>query len=137
MRSFHPSVWLFALCVCCLPVSPSWSADNAGVSAAVPGLVTRAAIEARLKEVEASASLDEESRATLVETLNKTLGNLEAIKSNMATTESYIQARNSAPEQARELREKLELDSEAGSEVTVTATADSPFEIIEGELLQE
>ena len=136
MKSFHLQVWLFALCVYCLPVSPVLSADKAGVSAA-PALVTSAILEARLKEVEASTSLAEEIRASLVETINKALGNLETIKTNKATTESYIQARKTAPEQASAIRTKLETDRETDSEVSVKATADSPFDVIEGELLQE
>jgi potassium efflux system protein len=136
MRFFHLQVWLFALCVSCLPLSPALSADNTGVSAA-PALVTRAILEARLKEVEASTSLAEETRASLVETINKALGNLEAIKSNQATTGSYVQARKTAPEQAGAIRTELEADRETDAEVTVKATASSPFDEIEGELLQE
>ncbi|HAJ91879.1 MAG TPA: mechanosensitive ion channel protein MscS [Gammaproteobacteria bacterium] len=137
MRSFHLPVWLFALCVCCLPVSPAVSEDKVMVSTGTPALVSRATLEARLKEVEAAASLDEETRATLVETLNKTLGNLETIKTNKAATESYVQARKTAPEQTSAIREKLDAERESDAEVSVTATADSPFDVIEGELLQE
>ncbi|MDX2457521.1 MAG: hypothetical protein QNL87_08445, partial [Gammaproteobacteria bacterium] len=137
MKSLYLPVWLLALCVCCLPVSPALSVDKADTSVDLPALVTRAALEARLKEVEAATSLDEEVRASLVETLNQALGNLEAIKTSKANTESYIQARNAAPEQTRAIREKLESDRVEGSEVTVTATAASPFDVIEGELLQE
>jgi potassium efflux system protein len=137
MKSLHLPVWLFALCVYCLPVLPALSAEQAGVTVDVSALVSSAAIESRIKEVEAATSLDEETRATLVETLNKALGNLEAIKSNTATTESYMQARKSAPEQASAIRAKLDAESKNDSEVTVQATADSPFDEIEGELLQE
>jgi potassium-dependent mechanosensitive channel len=137
MKSFYLQVWLLALCLCCLPVPPALSADKAGASVVMPALVTRATVEARLKEVEASTSLDEQTRASLVEMLNKTLSNLEAINSNTATTERYVQARSTAPEQARTLRKKLDSDTEKDSAVTVQATADSPFEVIEAELLQE
>ncbi len=137
MKSFHLPVWLLALCMCCLPVSPALSADKAVTSVDLPALVTRAALESRLKEVEAATSLDEEIRASLVETLNQALGNLEAIKTNKANTESYIQARNTAPEQTSAIRAKLEAERENDAEVTVTATVDSPFDVIEGELLQE
>ena len=137
MKSFHLSVWLLALCMCCLPVSPALSADKAVTSVNLPALVTRAALEARLKEVGAATSLDEETRATLVETLNKTLGNLEAIKTSKATTESYVQARKTAPEQAAAIRKQLEEDDRDDADVSVEATADSPFDLIEAELLQE
>ncbi|HBE93801.1 MAG TPA: mechanosensitive ion channel protein MscS, partial [Gammaproteobacteria bacterium] len=137
MKSFHLQVCLFALCVYCLPVSPAVSEDKVMVSTGTPALVSRATLEARLKEVEAATSLDEETRASLVETLNKTLGNLEAIKTNKAATESYVQARKTAPEQTSAIRTELDADRESDSEVSVKATADSPFDVIEGELLQE
>ena len=137
MKSFPLITWLLALCVYCLPVPPALSADKAGVSSEVPALVSRAAIESRLKEVEASAELDDETRAPLVETLNKALGNLEAIRTSKATTEKYVQDRKTAPDQAREIREQLDADRENDSEVTVKANTDSSFEVIEGELLQE
>jgi len=137
MKSFHLPVWLLALCVYCLPVSPVLSEDKVMVSTGTPTLVSRATLEARLKEVEAATSLDEETRGSLVETLNKTLGNLEAIKTSKAATESYVQARKTAPEQTRTIREKLEAERENDAEVSVKATADSSFDVIEGELLQE
>ena len=137
MKLSHLPVWLLALCMCCMPVSPVLSADDAAVSSELPALVSRAALESRLKEVEASTSLDDETKATLVEMLNKALGNLEAIKTGKANTESYIQARKTAPEQAGAIRAKLDAERENDSAVTVKATADSPFDEIEGELLQE
>ena len=137
MKLFHLPVWLLALCLCCLPVSPVLPADKADTLVDVPPLVTRAALEARLKEVEAAASLDEEVRKTLVETLNQALGNLETIETSKATTSKYIQSRKTAPEEASAIRAQLEGDRERDSEVTVKANADSSFDVIEGELLQE
>ena len=137
MKSFSLPVWLLALCVCCLHLSTALSADKAVVSSEVPTLVSRATLESRLKEVEASAELDDETRATLVETLNKALGSLEAIKTSKASTEKYVQDRKNAPDQTREIREKLDADRENDSEVTVKANSDSSFDAIEGELLQE
>ena len=137
MKRFRLSVWLLALCACWLPVSPLLSADKAGDVVTTPALVTRATLEARLKEVEASTRLDEDARASLVETINKALGNLEAIKTSKATTEAYVQARKTAPEQASAIRTQLAADAQDDSGVTIKATTDSPFDVIEGELLQE
>jgi len=130
-------MWLLALSACWLPLSSSLSADKDAEVMTAPALVTKATLEAQLKEVEASTSLDDDARASLVETINKALGNLEAIKSNEATTESYIQARKVAPDQARAIREQLATEVSEDAGVTVNATSDSPFDVIEGELLQE
>ena len=137
MRLYQLPVWLFVLCACWLPLSPVLAADKAGEIVTTPALVTRATLESRLKEVEASTTLDEEARAGLVETINKTLGNLEAIKTSKANTGKYVQDRKNAPDQTREIREKLDADRENDSEVTVKANSDSSFDAIEGELLQE
>jgi potassium efflux system protein len=136
-KYFRLSLWLLALCVCWLPLSTALSADRAAEAATTPALVSSATLEARLKEVEASTTLDEEARASLVEIINKALGNLEAIKSNTATTESYVQARKIAPGQASAIRAQLAEDARNDSTVTIEATTDSPFDVIEGELLQE
>jgi potassium efflux system protein len=137
MRLFRLPVWLFVLCACWLPLSPALSADKAGEIVTTPALVTRATLESRLKEVEASTKLDEEARAALLETLNKALGNLEAIKNNQANTESYELLRKAAPQQAAAIREQLEADDRDDADVSVEATADSSFDLIEAELLQE
>ncbi len=137
MRLFHLPVWLFALCACWLPLSPSLSADKDGEIVTGPALVTRATLESRLEEVESSTKLDEEARASLVESINKALGNLEAIKASEANTESYEQARKAAPEQAAAIRKQLEADDRDDADVSVAATADSSFDLIEAELLQE
>ena len=137
MRLFRLPVWLFVLCACWLPLPPALSADKAGEIVTTPALVTRATLESRLKEVEASTKLDEEARAALLETINKALGNLEAIKNNQANIESYELLRKAAPEQAAAIRKKLEADDRDDADVSVKATADSSFDLIEAELLQE
>ena len=137
MKFLRLLVWLLALCACWLPLHPVLSADKTGEIVISPALVTRATLEARLKETEASTKLDDEDRASLVETINKALGNLETIKANEATTREYVQARKAAPDQTGAIREQLAEDAKADSTVTIKATTDSPFDVIEGELLQE
>ena len=127
MKRFRLSVWLLALCACWLPVSPLLSADKAGDVVTTPALVTRATLEARLKEVEASTRLDEDARASLVETINKALGNLEAIKTSKATTEAYVQARKTAPEQASAT---MRVNDVVVGQDSVWPTADSAAELL-------
>ena len=69
MKCFRLSVWLLALCVCWLPLSAALSADRAADAVTSPALVTSATLEARLKEAEASTTLDEDARASLVDTI--------------------------------------------------------------------
>ena len=112
-----------------LPAAPVVAVDTA--------TVTDQMINARLKEVEAAASLDEETRGSLVEILNNALGNLESARSSKATTEAYIQAVKTAPQEAGKIRAQLNRGIKAEKEVTVTVTKASPFKDIERELLQE
>jgi potassium efflux system protein len=118
---------LFALL---LPAAPAIASDTSST-------VTASMLNARLKEVEAAASLDEETRGSLVEMLHNALGSLEKIRANKATMEAYIQAVKTAPQQASELRAQLDKDTRASRDVKVTATEASPFDEIERELLQE
>ena len=68
------------IAVLCLPFSLAWSADTDTVVASPPATVTADTLKARLKEIEASTSLDEETRASLTETINKALSNLETAR---------------------------------------------------------
>ncbi len=106
MKPFLYPLRFLALLAAILPVTPAFPVD-------APVLVTGEILNARLKEVEASTSLDEETRASLIEVLNRALGNLGTISTNKETSNNYIQARKTAPEQAAEIREKLEGDKEA------------------------
>jgi len=100
-------------------------------------VVTADTINARLKEVEASAELDETTRGTLTSLLTKTLGYLEAVRSNDAATVAYQQALQTAPQETDRIREKLDKAAAADSEVSIKSTEDSPYQEIEQELLQE
>ncbi|MGB5259314.1 MAG: hypothetical protein WBO34_02190, partial [Gammaproteobacteria bacterium] len=131
MKAVSCALWLLLILVQFLPVTPAWPADTTSA------IVTTDKVNARLKEVEAETSLDEASRGTLTGLLNNALGNLETIRANKATTETYIQAVNTARQQASEIRARLDKDIQADREITVTATEASPFEQIEQELLQE
>jgi potassium efflux system protein len=130
MRPVTCALCLIAFLAQFLPANPAYPADTAA-------MVTSETLNARLKEVEVATSLDEQTRGALAETLNNALGNLEAERANKATMESYIQAVKTAPQQAREIRAELEKDIQEPREITVSATDDTPFEEIEGELLQE
>ena len=130
MKPLGCALWFIMLLVQFLPATPAWPADTSAI-------VTADKVSARLKEVEAATSLDEETRSALVERLNNALGNLETIRANRDTTEAYLQAVKTAPQQAMEIRAQLEADAQDPREIKVTATDASPFEEVERELLQE
>ena len=129
MRPFSRMMWPAILLALLLPAAPVVAVDTA--------TVTDKMVNARLKEVEASTSLDEETKGSLVEILNNALGNLESTRSNKATTVAYTEAVKTAPKEAMEIRQQLDSDIKAAREVTITATKASPFNEIERELLQE
>ena len=131
MKAVSSVLWLLLILVQFLPVTPAWPADTTST------IVTADKLDARLKEVEVATSLDDASRGTLTGLLNNALGNLETIRANKATRETYIQAVKTASQKAKEIRAQLDKDIEADLEVTVTATEASPFEEMEQELLQE
>jgi potassium efflux system protein len=123
-----------------MPVEVVWSADKAESSEVVQttsSSVNPETLNARLKEVEASKSLDDETRASITEMINKALANLETARNNKVTTEEYIQLRESAPELTRKVRDVQEKQASVPPEVKLTVSRESPFEDIERELLQE
>ncbi|HYQ73486.1 MAG TPA: hypothetical protein VET88_16370, partial [Gammaproteobacteria bacterium] len=133
MKAYRLLVILLLL----LPGVAALAADPAQSSDTAVQLVTVATVEARLKEVDASTDLDETTKGTLTSLLTKTLGYLEAVRTNDAATASYKQALQTAPQQTDALREKLDKASAEDAVANIESTADSPFEDIEQELLQE
>lgn len=132
--------WLLSACLLLLPVENAWSADTAASADVVEpssGSVNAETLNARLKEVESSKSLDEETRSSITEMINKALANLETARNNKVTTEEYIRLRESAPEMTKKIRAVLEEQASVPPEVKLTVTRESPFEDVERELLQE
>jgi potassium efflux system protein len=123
--------------VLCLPFGLSWSADPAAVVANPTATVTADTLKLRLKEIDASTTLDEATRASLTEGINKALANLDAAGNNKATTDIYIQLRATAPAQLTAIRAQLELEQQAPDKIELSVNSDSSFEEIERELLQE
>ncbi len=132
-------LWLLAACLLLSPVTGAWSADSAsaGVVQTTSNSVSAETMNARLKEVESSATLDDETRASITEMINKALANLETARNNKKTTENYIQLRESAPDMTSAIRTVLEKQASLSPEVKLSVNRNSPFEDIERELLQE
>ena len=137
MKHLPAPVWFFVFVVLCLPLGLTWSAGTDAVATGGAATVTADTLKARLVEIESSTTLDEEARSSLTETINKSLANLETARDNKSTTDSYIQLRAAAPVQIMEIRAQLEKAKESPAEIRVSSTLDTPFEVVEQELLQE
>jgi potassium efflux system protein len=129
------AVMLFVML--CLPFSVVWPADPDADVTAEPALVTADTLAARLKEIEASTSLDEDTRASLTEAVNKALANLEAAASNRETMDSYVKLRDTAPDKVKQIRAQLEKEKQSQQQISLSVTPDTPFKDIERKFLQE
>jgi potassium efflux system protein len=66
-------------------------------------------LEDRLKEVDASTELDENSKQALIDVYRKTISLIEQRQSFEAATDEFAKARESAPKQSAVLRKQLEM----------------------------
>ena len=89
---------------------------NSAFSAAPPASVTPEMLKAKIKEVKATADLDEATTAKLTELYSKALSSLETAGSHNATAEVFAQARQTAPAEAKAVREALEKAQQAPAE---------------------
>ncbi|HHJ18136.1 MAG TPA: mechanosensitive ion channel [Gammaproteobacteria bacterium] len=139
MGHSHPVVRLWWLALLLLaPLGNAHPADTSSpVSATTAVEVTARVIQARLKEVEATSTLDEKTRTTLTELYRKSLSNLEAAEVSNASTKRFSHARETAADEARKIREQLEKSKKASPTVTLAVSEKSPVAEIEQELLKE
>ena len=127
--------WLALLLLA--PSGNAYPAETASPAEGTTVAVTAKVINARLKEVEASSSLDEKTSASLTELYRKSLSNLEAASASDASTRHFTQARETAADQARKILEKLEKAKQASPTVSLTIPEDTPITDIEQQLLKE
>ena len=137
MKCLPVPAWFIVIAILCLPFSLARSADDGVVATSGQPMVTAGTLNARLKEIEASTTLDDETRASLTEAIKKSLTNLETASNNQATSNSYIELRKTAPAQVKEIRAQLEKEKQAPSEISLSVTPDSSLEEVEQALLQE
>jgi potassium efflux system protein len=137
MKGSPAPVRVVVLLLLCLSFSLTWALAPNAVAKDPVATVTPETLKIRLKEIEASTTLDEETRASLVESINKALANLDAISNNKATTESYIQLRETAPAQVKSIQAKLKKDKLAPAAIKLSVSKNSSFEEMERALLQE
>ena len=128
---------LSVLTLLSLVFTSAFSADPPAVTGAGPTSVTPAILKAKIKEVKATADLDEATTAKLTELYSKALSSLETAASQDAAAKAFVQARQTAPAEAKSVREALEKVQEAPPKQTLKISDKTPLAEIEQLLLKE
>ncbi len=120
-----------------LSCNPAFSVDPPKAASEPTASISKEKLEAKIKEVEATADMDEAMKKKLTELYSKAISHLEAERSNSGAAESFGQARETAPAQAKEIRAELEEAEKAPPTVTVSVTEETPLPEVEQQLLTE
>jgi potassium efflux system protein len=99
--------------------------------------VTRDTLRANMKEVEASADLDEPTRKELLDLYRSALAYLDQADTYNAATSEFRESRESAPATVRAIREELEKQQRTGETVIAGVTDKTPLADVEQALLRE
>ena len=124
---------LLLLCLFCF--SPAVFSSAPITTSSTSSSVSKKTLQAKIKEVEASTSLDEETRTKLVELYRKTLSFQETAHANSEAAQAFLQARKLAASQAKKIR--AELEKSRKTEVRLSVSQRSPIDDIEQQLLRE
>ena len=125
-----------ALLMLLTPLHPAFAAETPAATKSVVA-VKAETIKAKLEEVKASTELDEASKTTLTGLYQKALTFQEEMDTSTSNTTIYRQARETAPAEARAIREKLEAAQQNPKEVTPGVSDDTPLPEVEQELLKQ
>ena len=90
-----------------LTMQPVLCEDLSG-SAVSSGSVTQEILEAKIAEVEATAGIEEQAKAQLIEFYRKALSNLQTASSAARATADFRQVAQTAPTEVRALRDAME-----------------------------
>ncbi|HED19038.1 MAG TPA: mechanosensitive ion channel [Gammaproteobacteria bacterium] len=138
MNHSHSLVRLWSLTLLLLiPFSGTCPADTAGRAIGTTVEATPEIINARLKEVEASSTLDGKTSASLTELYRKSLSNLEAASASETAAGHFSRARETAADQAHKILEKLEKAKKVSPTVRLPISEKAPLVDIEQQLLKE
>jgi potassium-dependent mechanosensitive channel len=106
-NNFLP-VRLIFLLILLLSGNSTFAADSAIAAYSSPAKLTLKIINARLKEIEATAELDEATKNKLIELYRKSISFLETASAYNATADEFILARKTASKKAESIRKKVE-----------------------------
>jgi len=132
-RAMNPVVRLSRLLLVCILLTPFGQAFPAD-----PGYTVAAeTVKAKIAEVEASTGLDAATKTRLTELYRKALTDLERMRANQATAESYQQARQTAPDETRAIRAQSEKTRAISPADELNITDATPLAELEQLLLKE
>jgi len=131
--------WLvLAVSFCLLAATWSFAAVGEGAPVASPtSAVTPDVLNAKIKEVESAAALDQETKARLVGLYRKVFSNLEAAAANAARTAAFEQATRTAPAQTDLIQEEIETAGRIDRKASLNVELESSLEQIERQLKKE
>lgn len=114
-----------------------WPAAAAEKSKQATSIVSQQILESRIKEVEATTSLDEASKKKLTELYQRSMTNLEKARAYEADAESFSQARKTAPAEIKELRDSLKQKQKVPAEKSLRISDKAPLQELEQRLQKE
>ncbi|MDH3559559.1 MAG: mechanosensitive ion channel [Gammaproteobacteria bacterium] len=129
---------LLILLALAIPVHPGHAADPATpFQDTTTAAVSPDTLKSKIQEVEASTTLDAETKGKLTELYRKALAFQEKANSNNTAVETFRQARETAPQETRAILDQLEEAERTLPEVTPDVTDQTPLAEIEQELIKE
>ena len=122
-------------------LSTAWgslsAADPALPISSTSATVTPDKVKAKLKEVEASTDLGDSTQKELTELLLRTLSNLEKQQSYTNKAAAFKKARETAPTETKEIKDKLERATKESPTVTLNVSKKTPIAQVDQSLLKE
>ncbi len=136
-KQFSPLLVL-AVSFCLLAATwPLAALDEGAPVASLTSAVTPDVLNAKIKEVESAAALNEETKARLVELYRKAISNQEAATANAARAAAFEQATRTAPAQTELVRDEIETAGRIDPKAALNLELESSLEQIERQLKKE
>ena len=108
MRQLSSVLRLTGAVALCASIISALSMEAPAATEPSQASVTADTLQAKIKEVEATTDLQDQTRTKLVELYRKTLTYLEQVRSSDAAAEDFRRAAESATRQAEAARKQLE-----------------------------
>lgn len=141
MRDMKPSPTVFRLLTLVFllftPLGSAFSTDTSVLVGSTSVTVTPDIIKAKLAEVEASTGLDEATKGTLTEQYRKALSSLENERASTQAAKDFSKARETAPAQAKAVRQALEKHKREFPTVTLEVSEKALLAELLHELINE
>lgn len=131
-----PQCLLLLFLITLVPAQECWATEIPEMVTDPQFLVSAEVLKAKSKEIEASSSLDQGMKNTLLEMYRKSLGNLEKIASYEALATKFIQAIETAPADTKKIRDKLDKLEVQSKAKQNDIFDDEPPQAIEQQLLK-